>query len=125
MDKHYIGLGIFLPVGPDGGLFVEPARESGYARAEVEFFQPAGAAPVMFPNSVGIGYGRVTHYAIFDRPKGGVPLRMWKLPSPVNAHAGTIPFLKGGDLFLGVDVSARCILRSAGASTVRKRCRYE
>ena len=107
-ENYYIGLAVGEP-------FQEPPQESGYARVPMESFNPAEDL-VVFPDAAGPGYGLVTHYGLFDCAEGGVPLLLCPLPEPVDVHAGVIPLIREGRLLRGVDVSARCIIRSASTA---------
>lgn len=94
----------------------EPSQHSGYERVLVGELSLADVATIphtyqiVFNDAVGEGYGMIADYCLFNCPTGGEPLRIWPLYKPVNAHAGTIPFIRQGALLLGVDVSASTIV---------------
>lgn len=93
----------------------EPDKASGYTRSCIGEVEPGPGFPadlvVPFPDVLPPGYREVTHWAMYDRPSGGIPLYTWPLPGPTTIHEGVVPVLKGGKLWKGVDVKARVIVK--------------
>lgn len=87
---------------------IEPSPVSGYARVEGDL-----TGTVFFPASK--GYGVITHIAVFDTAEGGDPVDVIELDKPVDCHEGVTPFVHGGKLYRGKEMSARGVLRATGA----------
>lgn len=85
----------------------EPSPASGYARVEGDL-----TGPVFFP--VSKGYGVITHIAVYEAAEGGDPVETIELAEPVDCHEGVTPFIHGGKLLRGMEVSARGVLHAAG-----------
>lgn len=97
----------------------EPAAETGYARAAsgktdaFHLHEVPYRNTIVFPEIREPGCGLVAGYAIYNSRVGGDLLYLWYFDTPVNVHAGTVPVIHNGKLFLGVDVSANINIISA------------
>ena len=112
------------------GLFrsdgTEPLARAGYARAcagEMDLWDMPKIPyqqKIVFDDVLAPGWGHITEYRLYDTPEGGEALYIWYLPAPVHAHPDTIPIVHEGRLLLGVDVSAKIILKSAATAEATK-----
>ena len=109
-DYIYIGL-----LRADG---TEPVEASGYSRSIAQGTAETVShilqnGQVVFPDVYDPGYGEIKSVAVWNHPEGGKPEMVWDLPEPVTVHAGVVPVIHKGKLFMGVDVKARCIVQPA------------
>lgn len=102
----------------------EPSACCGYKRAEAgavdawHLTEAINNRTIVFPEIKEPGCGIIAGYALYNAAEGGDPLYIWWLDAPVNAHAGTVPFIHNGKLLLGVDVSANISLVSANENAM-------
>lgn len=91
----------------------EPPSDSGYIRPYTTEFDHVPELnefrEFLFPAAVKPGYGFVASVALFDVPEGGEPLKTLSLPGVVDVHEGVTPFLYGGKLMRGVEMSVRSL----------------
>jgi hypothetical protein len=91
----------------------EPPSDSGYIRpytAEFDLIPELNEfREFLFPAAVNPGYGLISSVGLFDVPEGGEPLKTWALPELVNVHEGVTPFLHGGKLMRGIEMSVRSL----------------
>lgn len=101
----YFGLLNRINATDSGDLYAEPTRQSGYSRVKAGTFEEAveklsSGVPIIFNDSM--GYGPISHYAIFDSADGRGVLSVVRLEKTVDVENGTIPILRNGRLSLGV-----------------------
>ena len=91
----------------------EPSSDSGYIRPYTTEFDHLPELnefrEFLFPAAVSLGYGAVASVALFDVPEGGEPLKTWALPELVDVQEGVTPFLHGGKLMRGIEMSVRSL----------------
>lgn len=106
VDAHlYLGL-----LRDDG---TEPPTESGYHRVEVTTTEDAYVDTVAFPEVRAPGYGNITDVVLYDQLQNGNIVLLLPQPSAQNVHTGIIPFVRNGQLYRGVDVSASFVASMA------------
>ena len=107
----YIGLSTTTP-NENGGNFTEPTVGSttGYKRAKVEVMgtpsdgQIQNTDIIFFPESLGDGWGTITHFGLFSAQTGGTPYFWGELTgSSVQIPAGYIPIFRADALIVGLD----------------------
>lgn len=104
----YVGLSTSTPTAA-GGNFTEPVPASGYARSlfgEVNTSiaaQVANNAIIFFNETLGEGYGTVTHFGLFSAPSGGTPFFTGELTSALTIGAGYVPIFRAKQLVIGLD----------------------
>ena len=118
MRKFDTYMGLFRADG------TEPSACCGYKRTaagEVDawhLMEALTGKTIVFPEITDPGCGMIAGYALYNAAEGGDPLYIWWLDEPVNAHAGTVPFINNGKLLLGVDVTANISLVSANENAM-------
>lgn len=104
----YIGLSTTTPTAA-GGNFTEPSSASGYVRAKFgdqdasKSAQIANGAIIFFNESLGAGYGTVTHFGLFSSASGGTPFFIGELDSAMSISAGYVPIFRKQQLVIGLD----------------------
>lgn len=95
----------------------EPSTAAGYRRvlADLPPNYQFGDIQVHFAEVREPGYGEIDRVAVFAEASGGAPVRTFRLPKPIDTHAGVIPLVAHSDLWRGVDISAR-ITGGSGAA---------
>lgn len=107
----YIGLSTTTPTAA-GGNFTEPGSATGYARAQFgtqdtsKVAQIANGAIIFFNESLGSGYGTVTHFGLFSSASGGTPFFIGELESAMPIGAGYVPIFRKHQLVIGLDKDA-------------------
>lgn len=112
----YIGLhvGSSAPTAAGQG-FSEPASTTGYERSKIGELnttidaQIANDKIIFFNESIGGGYGTVTHFGCFSDETGGTPFFIGELtndigvPTPMKVDAGYVPIFRAENLIIGLD----------------------
>lgn len=104
----YIGLSTTTPTAA-GGNFTEPGSASGYERAQFgtqdtsKTAQIANGAIIFFNESLGDGYGTVTHFGLFSSKSGGTPFFIGALTASMAIGAGYVPIFRKQQLVIGLD----------------------
>lgn len=107
MRKIYVAL-----LCADG---TEPDYRSGYTRAAVgeipedRLEQITAMHQIEFPDVSEPGYQPITAFAAYDRPQGGMRLKLWQLPQSVQVNVGEVPVIHHGMLLRGVAVQAQIV----------------
>lgn len=107
----YIGLSTTTPTEA-GGNFTEPGSATGYARAQFgnqdtsKSAQIANAAIIFFNESLGSGYGTVTHFGLFSSASGGTPFFIGALSPAMSIGSGYVPIFRKQQLVIGLDKAA-------------------
>lgn len=104
-DHLYLGL-----LRSDG---TEPPAESGYHRVEVTTTETAYVDTVAFPEVRAPGYGNITDVVLYDQLQNGNIVLLLPQPFAQDVHTGIIPFVRDGQLYRGVDVSASFVASMA------------
>lgn len=96
----------------------EPDARSGYKRASIGAFSTdqLDQIPMMhqieFPDVKHPGYRPVTAFAVFDKPEGGMRMKVWQLHQSVQINPGEVPVIHHGKLLRGVAVQANIVSAS-------------
>lgn len=107
----YIGLSTTTPTAA-GGNFTEPGSTTGYERAQFgtqdtsKTAQIANGAIIFFNESLGDGYGTVTHFGLFSSKTGGTPFFIGELTASMAIGAGYVPIFRKQQLVIGLDKDA-------------------
>lgn len=107
----YVGLSTTTPT-ETGGNFTEPSSATGYARPlfgtvdSSKQAQVANGAIIFFNETLGSGYGTVTHFGLFSSATGGTPFFTGELTSPLTIGAGYVPIFRARQLVIGLDKGA-------------------
>lgn len=107
----YIGLSTTTPTAA-GGNFTEPGSATGYARAQFgpqdasKSAQIANAAIIFFNESLGNGYGTVTHFGLFSSASGGTPFFVGELTPAMSIGSDHVPIFRKQQLVIGLDKAA-------------------
>lgn len=112
----YIGLHVGSSAPTDAGQgFSEPSSSTGYERSQIGELntsiqaQIANDKIIFFNESIGSGYGTVTHFGCFSDEKGGTPFFIGELtnesgvPTPMNVGPGYVPIFRAENLIIGLD----------------------
>lgn len=101
--EGYVGL-----IRKDGR---EPWDVPGYKRVKCEICPEGEPAPVqemvLFDPVEKPGYGIIDSWAIFSQETGGEVIRVVPCRVKLDAFAGTLPFIRAGELYMGIDVSSQ------------------
>ena len=109
----YIGLhnGATAPTETGNG-FSEPGSATGYARAQfgtvdtTKQAQVANSAIIFFNETLGDGYGTVTHFGLFNSKSDTVPFFVGELTATMTVGAGFVPIFRARHLVIGLDKGA-------------------
>lgn len=107
-ESTYIGLSTTEP-NENGGNVTEPASDTGYKRMKLTVMgtprdgQIQNDDIIFFPESLGSGWGTITHFCLYNSQTGGVPYYVGELNSPVQVPAGYIPIFRAKALIVGLD----------------------
>lgn len=107
-SPHYIGLSTSaLNVNGDG--YSEPSEDNGYKRRKLDMMNPASEGMItngdiiFFPESLGSGWGNITHFFISKNEKGGTAIFYAPLNTSVSIPAGYVPIFRTEALAIGID----------------------
>ena len=104
----YVGLSTTVPTD-SGGNFTEPSSSSGYERSkfgEVDTSIPAQIANkkiIFFNESLGLGYGEVSYFGLFNSATGSTPFFVGHLETRLTIGAGYVPIFRAHQLIIGLD----------------------
>lgn len=107
----YIGLSTTTPTAA-GGNFTEPSSSSGYERSKFgeqdasKSAQIANGGIIFFNESLGDGYGTVTHFGLFSSASGGTPFFVGELTPAMSIGSGYVPIFRKQQLVIGLDKTA-------------------
>lgn len=107
-ESTYIGLSTTEP-DENGGNVTEPASDTGYKRMKLTVMgtptdgQIQNEDIIFFPESLGSGWGTITHFCLYSTQTGGVPYYVGALNSAVQVPAGYIPIFRANALIVGLD----------------------
>lgn len=96
----------------------EPDSCTGYTRVYIgeiydhQLDQIPMMDQIVFPDVLKPGYRPVSAFAVYDRQKDGMQMKVWQLPESVCVNAGEIPVMHHGKLLRGVEIQAQIISQS-------------
>lgn len=109
----YVGLhnGASAPAA-DGSGFVQPSASTGYEKPLIgtldtsKVAQIANQDIIFFNETLGGGYGTVTHFGLFSSASDTVPFFVGELTTPLDIGAGYVPIFRAHQLVIGLDKGA-------------------
>jgi hypothetical protein len=107
----YIGLSTTTPT-VTGGNFSEPSFAAGYERSQFgtvdssKQAQVANGAIIFFNETLGEGWGTITHFGLFSNKSDTTPFFVGELTSPLTIGAGYVPIFRAHQLVIGLDRGA-------------------
>lgn len=107
-ESTYIALSTTEP-NENGGNVTEPASDTGYKRMKLTVMgepkdgQIQNEDIIFFPESLGNGWGTITHFALYSTQSGGTPYYVGALNSAVQVPAGYIPIFRANAFIIGLD----------------------
>jgi hypothetical protein len=110
-ENYYIGLSSTAPTD-SGGNVTEPSASTGYERAKIGTLnksiakQISNGEIIFFNESIGAGYGTVSHFAVYTTKTGGTPTFTGALTEPQTIGAGYIPIFRKNQFVIGLDKGA-------------------
>lgn len=101
--KGYVGL-----IRKSGG---EPLDVPGYKRAECEINLEGEHVQIedmiLFQPVEKPGYGVISAWGLFPQERGGEAVAVFPCFVELDAYAGTVPFVRAGELYMGVDITSQ------------------
>lgn len=109
-NNIYIGLSQTTPT-ENGGNFTEPSASSGYERSYLSSTdrdlsisaQISNKKIIFFNESIGAGYGTVTHFGLFKTASITTPFFTGPLAAPLTIAEGYIPIFRAHKFVIALD----------------------